>query len=78
MTNYVACNGDQSPENNRILLPQGITVKSIYNSYAEIHADSCIKEAHFYRLWRENFSHVSQQKVRSLHKNVEVKKIDES
>lgn len=63
MTYYVTVNGDPSPEGNRILLPLGITTKSIYDKYLESNRDSAVKESHFYRLWRDKFSHVSQQKV---------------
>ena len=64
MNYYVNTNGEINSEDGRIVLPIGITVKSMYEKYAESHSDDALSLSHFHRLWRENFHHVSQQKVR--------------
>lgn len=64
MATYVDLVGDSSPEGDRILLPVGITVRTIYEKYRQLHPGSAgIKESHFCVLWNKHFSHVSYQKV---------------
>lgn len=67
MKYYLDMVGDPSPEGSRILLPVGITAKTVYDKYRHCHPTSSgIKESHFYALWKEHFGHVSYQKVCNL------------
>ena len=70
MDYYVGLHGDQSPTNEKCtILPFGITVHEIFLKYKDYYdaaaaaGQEVVTESHFYKLWRNNFSHVTYQKV---------------
>ena len=70
---YVNLVGDQSPEGDRLLLPVGITVKCIFEKYIQFHPGSSgLKKSQFFGLWKDNFKHVSYQKVINKQSSINV------
>ena len=64
MDYYVDYMADQSPEGNRLIMPLGMTIHDMYIRYKELYGEDHLQEAQSYKLYRDNFSHVTYQKVK--------------
>lgn len=61
---FVSVMGDQSPESERVLLPVGMTIQEIFKEYKQVHREEeVVERSMFYSIWKQNFSHVTQQQV---------------
>lgn len=64
MKHYASTVSDHSPENSKVLLPLGVSVKEIYEDYTQCYEKELqIELGHFYAIWRKHMSHVGQQEV---------------
>ena len=69
LTDYTKKYGDNMPDSHQIHLPCCLTRRAVYQMYEKFvmtQGSPPLSESHFYRMWRDEFSHVCIPLVRII------------